>query len=76
MVGLELLKEMEEKMLKIKQNLKASQDMQKSYADKNKNHREFKVGDHVFLRVKANKISLKLEIVQSWKLDIVSCLKS
>jgi hypothetical protein len=59
-IGPELLKEMEEKMLKIKHNLKASQDMQKIYADKNKSHREFKVGDHVFLKVKANISSLKL----------------
>jgi hypothetical protein len=51
---------MEEQMLKIKKNLKASQDRQKSYADKNKIHREFKVGDHVFLKVKANRSSLKL----------------
>jgi hypothetical protein len=36
-VGPELLKEMEEKMLKIKQNLKVSQDMQKNYADKGQN---------------------------------------
>jgi hypothetical protein len=34
--------------------------MQKIYADKNITHREFKVGDHVFLKVKANKSSLKL----------------
>jgi hypothetical protein len=59
-VGPELLKEMEEQMLKIKQNLKAAQDRQKSYADKNRTHREFNVGDHVFLKVKANKSSLKL----------------
>jgi hypothetical protein len=58
--GSELLKEMEEKLLKIKQNLKAVQYRQKSYADKNRTHKEFKVGDHVFLRVKANKSSLKL----------------
>jgi hypothetical protein len=51
---------MEDQMLKIKQNLKASQDRQKIYADKNKIHREFKVGDHVFLKVKANRSSLKL----------------
>jgi hypothetical protein len=51
---------MEEKMLKIKQNLKYAQDRQKSYADKNKTHREFKVGDHVFLKVKDNRSSLKL----------------
>jgi hypothetical protein len=51
---------MEEKMLKIKQNLKVAQDKQKSYADKNRTHRKFKVGDHVFLKAKANRSSLKL----------------
>jgi hypothetical protein len=51
---------MEEKMIKIKQNLKAAQDRKNSYVDKGKTHREFKVGDHVFLKVKANKSSLKL----------------
>jgi hypothetical protein len=59
-VGQELLKEMEEQIIKIKQNLKVAQDRQKSYADKNRTHKEFKVGDHVFLKVKANKSSLKL----------------
>jgi hypothetical protein len=59
-IGPELLKEMEEKMLKIKQNLKVFQDMQKRYADKGRTHREFKVGDHVFLKVKVNRSSLKL----------------
>jgi hypothetical protein len=54
-VGLELLKEMEEKLLKIKQNLKAAQDRKKSYSDKGKTHRDFKVGDHVFFKLKANK---------------------
>ena len=60
MVGPELLKEMEEKMLKIKKNLKVAQYRQKIYVDKNRTHREFKVGDHVFLKVKANISSLKL----------------
>jgi hypothetical protein len=59
-VGPDFLREMEEKMIKIKKNLKATQDRQKSYADKGRTHREFKVGDHVFLKVKANKSSLKL----------------
>jgi hypothetical protein len=59
-IGPELLREMEEKMLKIKHNLKVSQDRKKIYADKGRTHREFKVGDHVFLKVKANKSSLKL----------------
>jgi hypothetical protein len=59
-VGPEMLKEMEEQMLKIKQNLKATQDREKRYADKNRTHREFKVGNHVLLKVKANRSSLKL----------------
>jgi hypothetical protein len=59
-VGPNLLREMEEKMIKIKQNLKASQDIHKIYVDKGRTHQEFKVGDHVFLKVKANRSSLKL----------------
>jgi DNA-directed RNA polymerase subunit E'/Rpb7 len=59
-VGPDFLKEMEEKMMKIKQNLKAAQDRQKSYADKNRTHKEFKVGDHVFLKVKSNRSSSRL----------------
>jgi hypothetical protein len=51
-VGPDLLREMEEKMVKIKNNLKASQDRKKIYANKGRTHKEFKVGDHVFLKVK------------------------
>ena len=59
-LGQKLLKEMEEEVVKIKQNLKAAQDRQKSYADKHRVNREFRVGDHVYLRVRAKKSSLKL----------------
>jgi hypothetical protein len=59
-IGPELLREMEEKMSKIRHNLKASQDRKKIYVDKGRTHREFKVCDHVFLKVKANRSSLKL----------------
>jgi hypothetical protein len=51
---------MEEKMSKIKKNSKVALDKKKSYVDKGRTHREFKVGDHVFLKVKANRSSLKL----------------
>jgi hypothetical protein len=47
-------------MLKIKQNLKVAQDRQKSCVDQNRTHREFKVGDHFFLKVKSNRSSLNL----------------
>jgi len=60
MVGPYFLREMEEKMIKIRQNLKVSQDRYKNYADKGRNHREFKVGDRIFLKVKTNRSSLKL----------------
>jgi hypothetical protein len=70
-VGPDLLREMEEKMLKIKQNLKASQDRKKSYADRGRTHKEFKVGDHVFLKVKANRSSMKLGNCS--KLETHSC---
>ena len=59
-LGLELIKEMEEEVANIRKNLKESQDRQKSYADKNRVCREFSVGDHVYLRVGPRKSSLKL----------------
>jgi hypothetical protein len=59
-IGPDLLKEMEEKMAKIKQNLKATQDRQKIYVDKNRVFKYFKVGEHVFLKVKEKISSLRL----------------
>jgi hypothetical protein len=59
-LGPELLKDMEDQVVKIKQNLKAAQDRQKVYAEKNRTAREFKVGEHVLLKVKPEKISMKL----------------
>jgi hypothetical protein len=59
-LGPELIKDMEDQMIKIKKNLKASRDRQNFYADKNRTAREFKVGDHVLFKVKPKKISLKL----------------
>jgi hypothetical protein len=47
-------------MAKIKQNLKAAQDRQKIYADKNRTSIEFKLGEHVLLKLKPKKISLNL----------------
>jgi hypothetical protein len=59
-VGTDLLREMEKNIVKIKQNLKDAQDRHQIYANKGRNHREFKVGDHVLLKVTANRSSLKL----------------
>ena len=57
---IEVLKEMEQEVAKIRQNLKETQYRKKNYAYKNRMHREFSVGDHVYLRVKEKKISLNL----------------
>jgi hypothetical protein len=51
---------MEEKMETIKRNLKAFRDRQKSYVDKKKVFRDFKVGEHVFLKVKVKRSSIRL----------------
>jgi hypothetical protein len=59
---LDLLKEMEEKMIKIMQNLKIAKDKKKSYAKKRRSYKDFRVGEHVFLKVKATKSLLKLGI--------------
>jgi hypothetical protein len=44
----------------IKQNLKVAQNRQKSYEDQKRTLREFKAGDHVYLRVRPKKSSLKM----------------
>ena len=51
---------MEQEVVNIRHNLKATHDRQKSYADKHRVNREFSVGDHVYLRVRVRKSSLKL----------------
>ena len=77
-LGPKLLKEMEQEVVKIKQNLKEDQDKQKSYANKHRVNRELNVGDHVYLIVREKKSSLKLGSCASCHLDIVGrfkCLK-
>ena len=51
---------MEQEVVKIRQKLKAAQDIQKIYVDKHRVSKEFNVGDHVYLGVRAKKSSLKL----------------
>ena len=60
-LGPTFLNEMEQEVAKIRKNMKVAQDRQKSYADKNRLNKEFSIGDHVYLRVREKKSSLKLE---------------
>lgn len=54
-LGPYMLREMEEIVKKVKQNLKIVQDRQKSYASLKRTQKEFNVGDHVYLKVKPKK---------------------
>ena len=53
--GLDLVTEAEEKVRVIQANLKAAQSRQKSYFDKRRKPLQFRVGDHVYLRVSPTK---------------------
>jgi ribosomal protein L21E len=55
-----MLKDMGQTMIKIKYNLKIAQDRQKRYEDIKRSHKEFKVGDHVYLRVNPKRSSLRM----------------
>jgi hypothetical protein len=56
-IGPNMLKEMEKQVIQIKQNLKVAQNRQKSYADRKRIPREFRMGDHAYLRVRPKKSS-------------------
>jgi hypothetical protein len=60
MVGPDMLQEMESMVRKVKHNLKEAHDRKKSYTDQKRRHLEFQVGDHVYLKFKAQKSSLNL----------------
>jgi hypothetical protein len=51
---------MEQQVIQIKKNLEIYQDRQKSYIDKKRTPGEFKTGDHVYLRVRPRKSSLRM----------------
>ena len=51
---------MEQEVVKIRKNMKAAQDRQKSYADTHRVNIYFSVGDHVYLKVRVKKSSFNL----------------
>lgn len=59
MLGSDMLAKMELEVKKIRQNLKAAQDRQKVYADKKRSYREYEVGDHMYVRIKPKKSTLR-----------------
>ncbi|GJT48757.1 hypothetical protein Tco_0974914 [Tanacetum coccineum] len=51
LIGPEMVQEMTDKVVVIRDRLKAARDRQKSYADNRRKPLEFQVGDHVMLKV-------------------------
>ena len=60
MLGPDLLRDMELTMKQMQQNLKASQDRKKSYADLKRTPRELQVGEHAYIKVNPKKRYLRL----------------
>ena len=56
----ELLKEMEVIIKQVQGNLKIAQDWEKSQEDLKRTPKEFQVGEHVFIKVRPKKSSLRL----------------
>ena len=59
-LGPKLLKEMEEILKRVQSNLKVAQDPQKIQADLKRTPKEFQVAEHVFIKVRPKKSSLRL----------------
>jgi hypothetical protein len=59
-IGTNMLKEMEQQVIQIKQNLKVAHNRHKSYENRKRTPREFKTGDHIYLRVRPRKNSLRM----------------
>ena len=58
MLGPHLLKDLEQLVTKVQQNLKEAQDHQKRYADKKRKYKYYQIVDHVYLKLKAKRSSL------------------
>ncbi|GJS63925.1 hypothetical protein Tco_0678489 [Tanacetum coccineum] len=63
LIGPELVQETTEKILQIKDRLKAARDRQKSYADKRRKPLEFNVGDYLTLERCSNLERIQVERV-------------
>eukprot|EP00253_Pinus_taeda_P032736 PITA_32736 len=54
-----MLREMEDMVKRIRANLKAAQDRQKSFSNRKRRFKEYQVGDHVYIRIQAKKSTLQ-----------------
>ena len=51
LLGLEMVQETNEKIVVVREKMKAAQDRHKSYADQHRKDKKFSMGDHVLLKV-------------------------
>eukprot|EP00253_Pinus_taeda_P010655 PITA_10655 len=58
-LGLEMLKEMEDMVKRVRTNLKATQDRHKNFADRKRRFKEYQVGDHVYIKIQAKRSTLQ-----------------
>lgn len=76
MLGLEMLKEMEEMVKKVQSNLKVAQDRQKNFVDRKMKFKEYQVGDHVYVRIQTKKSTLQWSGALSWHPDFMDLFRS
>lgn len=74
-LGPDMLAEMEAIAMKVRHNLKVVQDRKKVYADNKRTHKEFQLGDHVYLKVKPQNITCNGKVVQNWHRGTVDLFK-
>lgn len=60
LIGLDMLAEMEQRILVIKKNLKVAQDRHKSYLDHHKVFKNFYVREHVYFHIKPRNIFFRI----------------
>eukprot|EP00253_Pinus_taeda_P026460 PITA_26460 len=58
-LGPDMPKEMEDMVKRIRANLKAAHDRQKSFTDRKRRFKECQVGDHVYVRIQVRKSTLQ-----------------
>jgi hypothetical protein len=68
-----LVKETEEKVQRIRHNLKEAQARQKNYADQLHRPLVFQADDHVYLKVSLMKGVSRFGVKENWHPDILVC---
>eukprot|EP00253_Pinus_taeda_P033985 PITA_33985 len=58
-LGPEMLKDMEDMVKRVRANLKVAQDRKKSFANRKRRFTEYKVGDHMFVRIQTRRSTLQ-----------------